>query len=191
MCSGPPPGTHDRPENPCLLGRRSPRNGAQTEEDRFLALLQDHHATVRRIARVYAGADGEEEDLCQEILMQIWRSLPTFQNRSAPATWLYRVALNTALTWQRRAKRHATRRALSEQRGDDVEPMSLGSTRSQTALLLDFLESLGGLDRSVLLLFMEGLSHQEIADVSGLTVSAVGSRIHRIRRAFTERFMER
>lgn len=162
-----------------------------TEEDRFLALLQDHDVTVRRIARVYAGADGEEEDLYQEILTQVWRSLPTFQNRSAPATWLYRVALNTALTWRRRATRHAARRATSAPLEDGFQPMSHGSPRSQTALLLDFLDTLGGLDRSVLLLFMEGLSHREIADVSGLSVSAVGSRIHRIKRSFTERFVER
>jgi len=162
-----------------------------TQEEALLTLLQDHASAMRRIAGVYAGTDGEEDDLYQEILTQVWRSLPTFRGNSSAGTWLYRVALNTALTWRRKASKHAWWRAANEPLTDEVATASQDSQRSQAAILTDFLGTLGGPDRSVLLLYMEGLSYQEIADVTGLSVSAVGVRLHRIKQAFTERFVER
>ncbi len=162
-----------------------------TQEETLLALLEDHAAAMRRIAGVYAGADGEEEDLYQEILVQVWRSLPSFRGNSTAGTWLYRVALNTALTWRRKASKRASLRAASPPLPGGVPAASHDSQRSQTAILTDFLGSLGGPDRSVLLLYMEGLSYQEIADVTGLSVSAVGVRLHRMKETFTDRFVER
>src|SRR5687767_11367389 len=77
-----------------------------TREETLLALLEQHARAMRRIAWAYAGAAGEAEDLFQEILAQAWRSLPTFRGDSGAGTWLYRVALNTALTWKRRTSKH-------------------------------------------------------------------------------------
>lgn len=161
-----------------------------TREDRLLALLEAHDDALWRIARAYAGSDGEEDDLHQEILTQAWRSLPSFRGNSAVGTWLYRVALNTALTWRRRTRKHtAGRITLDATRGGE-RSVSRESPRSEAAILADFLSSLGGPDHSVLLLYMEGLSYQDIADVTGLSVSAVGVRLHRMKRAFTERYVE-
>ena len=162
-----------------------------THEDTLLELLHGHDDAMRRIAGVYAGPDGEEDDLYQEILTQVWRSLPSFRGNSASGTWLYRVALNTALTWRRKTKRQDSRRAPSEAPGNEVHVMGHESPRSQAAILKEFLSTLGGPDRSVLLLYMEGLPYQEIADVTGLGVSAVGVRLHRMKQAFTEQFVER
>jgi RNA polymerase sigma-70 factor (ECF subfamily) len=160
-----------------------------TREETLLALLEEHARAMRRIAWAYAGAAGEEEDLFQEILAQAWRSLPTFRGDSGAGTWLYRVALNTALTWKRRTKQRIGHVELDLSRNGS-EPRSLGSPRSEQAILMDFLGTLGGPDYSILLLYMEGLSYGEIADVTGLTESAVGVRIHRMRKTFTERYIE-
>ena len=118
-------------------------------------------------------------------------SCGNFRGNSAAGTWLYRVALNTGLAWRRGATRHAPRRAPSGSLGDHVQPATHESPRSQAAILTDFLNTLGGPDRSVLLLYMEGLSYDEIADVTGLSVNAVGMRLHRMRQTFTERYVER
>ncbi len=162
-----------------------------THEDTLLALLKEHDAALRGIAIAYAGADGEEEDLYQEVLVQVWRSLPTFRGNSAAGTWLYRVALNTALTWRRKATKRSSRRATSEPLTDGARAASQDSQRSQAAILTDFLSTLGGPDRSVLILYMEGLSYDEIADVTGLSVNGVGMRLHRMKQTFTECFVER
>ena len=80
-----------------------------TSEDEFRALIDEYQAALHRIAGVYAGAGGEQDDLQQEILLQPWRSFDSFRGDSRPGTWLYRVALNTALTWQRKATKRARR----------------------------------------------------------------------------------
>ncbi len=161
-----------------------------THKDTLLALLEDHDAALRGIAITYAGADGEEEDLYQEILVQVLRSLPNFRGNSAAGTWLYRVAINTAVTWRRKATKHTSRR-VSEPLTDRVPAASQDSQRSQAAMLTDFLSMLGVPDRAVLLLYMEGLSYDAIADVTGLSVDAVRMRLHRMRQSFTQRFVER
>lgn len=157
-----------------------------TDEETLLAMLTTHGAALRRIARVHAGAHGEEDDLHQEILLQLWRGLPAFRGDSAPGTWLYRVALNTALTWRRRT----TRRVRDDAAGGDRPAASTGAPRSEEAILAEFLGSLGAADRSVLLLHMEGLPYPEIAEVVGSSAGAVGVRLHRIKKTFTKRYVE-
>ncbi|MEM7416063.1 MAG: RNA polymerase sigma factor [Gemmatimonadota bacterium] len=154
------------------------------------SLLESHGDALWRVARAYAGSEGEEEDLHQEILGQVWRALPSFRGESAAGTWMYRVALNTALTWKRRSSKHSAGRVSFERSENGVRPSRPGSLRTEQAILEDFLETLRGPDRSVIVLYMEGLSYQEIADVTGLSVSHVGVRLHRMKQSFTERYVE-
>lgn len=149
-------------------------------------MLTSHGAALHRIARVYAGSDGEEEDLHQEMVLQLWRGLPSFRGEAAPGTWLYRVALNTALSWRRSAQRRARRHEQNPPR----PAVTQAQTREESAILEEFLNSLATPDRSVLLLHMEGLSHQEIADVTGATSGAVAVRLHRIKQTYTKRYVE-
>lgn len=153
----------------------------------LVGLVKAHGASLRRLARAYGGATGEQEDLYQEMLLQLWRSLPSYKGTSAPGTWLYRVALNTALTWLRQA----SRRPAMHQAEDDAHLPPSVAGRSEAAILDEFLATLSAADRSVLLLYMEGLANGEIADVTGFTPGAVAVRIHRMKQAFTARFVER
>ena len=162
-----------------------------THEEILLSILEEHGDAIRRLAWAYAGAAGEREDLFQEIVAEAWRSLPAFRGDSRPGTWLYRVALNTAITWRRRTSKHRIGHVPLDPSRNGLEPRSQGSPRSERAILEDFLGTLSGPDHSVLVLYMEGLPYQEIADVTGLSVSAVGVRIHRMKQAFTERYVER
>jgi RNA polymerase sigma-70 factor (ECF subfamily) len=157
-----------------------------SREETLLALLTAYGGALRRIARTYAGARGEEEDLHQEILLQLWRGLASFRGDSAPGTWLYRVALNTALTWRRRAGRDARADSASGRPPGETA----GTPRSEAAILEELLASLGPMDRSVLLLYLEGLSYQEIGDVTGLSASAVGVRVHRIKKSYEDRYLK-
>lgn len=158
-----------------------------TREETLLAMLDTHEAALWRIARAYGGAQGEEEDLHQEIMLQLWRGLASFRGDSAPGTWLYRVALNTALTWRRRDER---RRAHGDPARAGMQSANPGAERTEASILEGFLDSLGAADRSVLVLYMEGLSYEEIGDVIGLSPSAAGVRLHRMKKAFTERYVE-
>jgi RNA polymerase sigma factor (sigma-70 family) len=169
-----------------LAGAGSEVNDRETA---FSDLLARYGPSLRRIARSYAGARGESEDLHQEILCQLWRSWPSFRGDATAGTWLYRVALNTALTYRRQSKRRLP--AATAEIDESRLPASAGGPTDETAILADFLGSLGSVDRSVMILYMEDLSHQEIADVVGLGVGAVGVRIHRLKQAFKQRYVER
>lgn len=181
---------------PHALEAATPRGLARTRETRvpvdaparerlFLGLLQEHAGRLRRIAWSYARG-AERDDLFQEMLCQIWRALPGFRGESSLGTWVYRVALNTALSQVRARRRRPAEVAASE----PAHPLTAGTPAREEALLEDFLGCLGEIDRSLLILYLDGLSHQEMSAVTGLSVGAVGVRISRIRRRYEERYLE-
>ena len=165
-----------------------------TDEEDLLEAVRANDDALRRIAWVYGNEDGAEEDLYQEILTEAWRSLPSFRGGSAMATWLYRVAINTGLTWRRQMSKHVAGRVPLSVPGEDhgrvIEPAGAAVTDSGATVLADFLGTLSGANHTVLLLYMEGLTHKEIAEVTGLSVNAIAVRIHRMKQSFTERYVE-
>ncbi len=147
------------------------------DEERFQIWVIEHIGVFHRIARAFApGAD--QHDLLQELLLSVWRAAPAFRGDSAPATFIFRVAHNRALTWRRgetRRRRRDTeyqRLHVEEESGDDP--------------LLDRLYSairqLEPLDRSLVLLSLEGQSYGEIAALHGLSETNVGARLTRVRK---------
>ena len=149
-------------------------------------LIQEHEGTIYKIARLYINSDADLDDLYQEIVLQLWKAFPSFQRKSSPGTWLYRVALNTAITYlKKRKKRIETVSLLAgiEQfKVDDRE-----QDKSQIALLYDMVSKLDSLDKGLVLLYLENKSHQEIADIVGISVSNVGTRINRIKKKLRDK----
>lgn len=152
----------------------------------FEEIVAANQRRILAIARSYA--HGEEcRDLHQEILLQMWKGFDSFQGRSALSTWVYRVALNTAITYRRKNGRRAepSGGSLKESSPEIVARSSPGN---EILILEEFLCSLGKIDRAVFLLYLEGLSYREISDVTGLTESHVGVRINRLKKAFMQRY---
>jgi RNA polymerase sigma factor (sigma-70 family) len=116
-----------------------------------------------------------------------WKGYESFEGRSAPSTWVYRVALNTAITFRRKNGRRVepSGRALGESSPDPVAPPNPGN---EILILEEFLRSLGKIDRTVFLLTLEDLSYREISEVTGLTESHVGVRINRLKKTFAQRY---
>jgi RNA polymerase sigma-70 factor (ECF subfamily) len=151
---------------------------------RFRELLERSHAHWVGIARAYAEAR-DRDDLVQEIALQVWQNLDRFTGRSSLDTWAYRVALNTALAWRRKA---ATRtKKLTQSTANIAElPGERGSEGDVQRVLDRFLTSLSDGDRAVLLLHLDGLSYADAAEVLGISEGAYRTRLHRIRRRFEE-----
>ncbi len=156
------------------------------KERLFEDIVAANRRRIETIARSYAHA-GEQQDLCQEILLQMWKGLDGFEGRSAPSTWVYRVALNTAIKFRRKNSRRIEPlgRPLMESSPEPAAPSSPGN---EVLILEEFLRSLGKIDRAVFLLCLEDLTYREISEVTGLTESHVGVRIIRLKRAFTQRY---
>ena len=150
----------------------------------FRELLERSHARWAGIARAYANPT-DQDDLVQEIALQVWRSLDKFAGRSSLDTWAYRVALNTALTWRRKAA--SRKKQLAPSTADVAElPGHRGSEEDVTRALDRFLALLSDADRAVLLLHLDGLSNAQAAEVIGTSEGAYRTRLHRVRRRFEE-----
>jgi RNA polymerase sigma-70 factor (ECF subfamily) len=158
----------------------------QVKERVFEELVAANQRRILAIARSYARGD-EHRDLCQEILLQMWKGLPGFEGRCSASTWVYRVALNTAITYRRKNGRRVepTGIPMADSMPDPVAPPAAGN---EIIILEEFLRSLGKIDRAVFLLYLEDLSYREISEVTGLTENHVGVRISRLKKAFTQRY---
>jgi RNA polymerase sigma-70 factor (ECF subfamily) len=153
------------------------------QETAFLELLAANHGRWRAIARSYAAHDAE--DLFQEILLQVWRSLRTFEGRSAVGTWCYRVALNTAMSWRRSEK---TRRQRLPVR-DGYDPATVPSRAKPDGpsdLLQRTFETLTPADRAVLLLFLDDVGYTEMGEILGASEGSLRVQVHRIKARLAE-----
>jgi len=157
----------------------------------FDAWIAAHGAIVARTARAFARTSGgaDCEDLEQEILLAIWRAIPAFRGGSSVATYLYRVAHNAALTWRRaeRGREVREQRSVAELSRQPAAPATtVPVPESDEAVLLERLygaiRELPPVDRSLMLLSLDGVSYEEMAAIHGLSVNLVGVRLHRARR---------
>lgn len=168
----------------------------ETREAEFLTVIRENDARLRRICRVYERDPDARKDLHQEIMFQLWRSLPSFTGASSIGTWVYRVALNTALAHARRRssrseetlpEEHLQAEALAASLGtaDDVLDLDEQSERLRSAI-----ERLDGIDRMLVTMQLDGRSYREMAEVLGITESNIGVKLHRIRKALARSLTE-
>jgi len=160
--------------------------GPDAKQRLFEEVVAANQRRIMAIARSYAPAS-ERQDLCQEILLQMWKGLDGFKGKSAPSTWVYRVALNTAITFYRKSS-HRVEPSASSLDETGFDPAAPPSVATEIVILEDFLQSLGKIDRAVFLLYLEDLSYRDISDVTGLSESHVGVRINRLKRTFIQRY---
>ncbi|MDO3386619.1 RNA polymerase sigma factor [Gilvimarinus sp. SDUM040013] len=151
------------------------------------ALLRSQSGRIRAIANRYArGPDCE--DLYQEILEQLWRARDSFRAESKVETWVYRIALNTAITGVRKQCRQ--REVNNHPKAHSVVSEAAPAERCQADILERFAASLDEVDRSILLMYLDGLSGAEMAAVLGMQRSAIQTRISRLKTDFSHQFVE-
>ena len=145
----------------------------------FLAALEAHKKILYKIAYLYARSEADRQDLAQEIVIQLWRSVSGFDGRSQLSTWIYRVALNVGLSHARERERR-TRRTVAFDDAPAAAILSAPPDEGQVGVLAELVGRLDELDRALVLLFLEGHAHDAIAEILGLSVSNVGTKLHRI-----------
>lgn len=145
--------------------------------------LRLHKGVIFKVVRAYTVED--YDDLFQEIIIQVWRSVPAFRQEASVSTWLYRISLNTAITWSKKERKHAGAETL-----DKVEHL-LQDNRTQIDPRLTWLygeiHKLDEIDRSVTLLLLEGFSYKEMSAILGISESNVGVKINRIKKQLIAR----
>jgi RNA polymerase sigma-70 factor (ECF subfamily) len=156
-------------------------------ETLFKTWLSQHAGAVLKVARCYTLNAEACQDLVQEILLQVWESLPRFQGQASAATWSYRVALNTALSWQRNERvRRARREPIFEL--ESVSDASIDGPRQAeqheaVERLYAAVHQLPKTDAALVLLYLEDMSYREMAEVLGISENHVGVKLNRAKRA--------
>ena len=147
----------------------SPAHMNETEHKRiFDDWISTHRGLLFKVLRAYAFNAHDQEDLFQEIGFQLWNSIPKFKGDSAVSTWVYRVALFSGIEWSRKEKRHAEKR----ENLDVVEHMGgivPNDEDPRIAWLYQQIAKLEPVDRSLMLLLLEGLSYKDMAQTLGIT----------------------
>lgn len=146
----------------------------------FVDLVYEHQRIVERICSVYTSTPDDRDDLYQDVLMQSWRSFASFDGQSKFSTWLYRVALNTAL---HRRRSQSARREVASETGSGVEEAvdDRSGRDGDVELLYQCIQELPSLNRAIVLLYLERHTYQEIAEITGLSRSNVSVRLVRIK----------
>jgi RNA polymerase sigma-70 factor (ECF subfamily) len=161
-------------------------NPPQTDEQKFMDMLNENRSRILRVCRVYAWNSADQDDLYQEILSQIWRGLPTLKEKHFANTWLYRVAINTAISFVRkRASRldrvvhfdHADLARTIESRQTNEE-----KTDDRITNLYNAIYKLNPIEKALVTLFLEDFTYEQIAEATGISVGNVGVMLHRAKK---------
>lgn len=159
---------------------------SEDKKSRFTTWLDEHGSSVIKVARAYTLTSEECQDLAQEILLQAWRSLPNYEGRASLATWFYRVALHTAMNWHRKDKpRRLSQKPLLEVQTLKTEETDIAEQMQQRETVNQLYQAIAQLpktDAALVLLYLDELSYQEMAEVLGISENHVGVKLHRAKK---------
>jgi RNA polymerase sigma factor (sigma-70 family) len=160
------------------------------DQDRFLALLEDHKRILYKVANAYCRNREDRPDLIQETAAQLWRSFGKFDGRVRFSTWMYRIAMNVAISFYRSESRRIRDAAPLEQLGIDLAAADRvsESVSDDVRLLQQLIHGLDEMDRALIILSLDGHGHDAIAEVVGISPSNVSTRIHRIKQRLQREF---
>lgn len=149
--------------------------------DEFIALLQSHKNIIYKICRVYCAEAADREDLAQEIIYNLWKAANRFDRTHKFSTWMYRVALNVAITHYRKQKKHVSAAPLADHRFLQEDVACNDEQEERLGKLYAFVDCLPVLDKAIILLYLEEKTYKEIADVMGISVTNTATKINRLK----------
>lgn len=148
------------------------------KEHQFELLVRQHKRTIYTVCYMFSTNKDEIDDLFQEILIRLWNGFDQFEGRSSAKTWIYRVALNTAINQDRKERRRPQTVPLTV----DIDPYEADNPQTQQIrILYDRISRLDLIDRSLILLWLEGISYDEIGAIIGISPNNVGVKLTRIK----------
>lgn len=148
------------------------------KEHQFELLVREHKRTIYTVCYMFSHNKTEVEDLFQEVLIRLWNGFDHYEGRSSARTWIYRVALNTAINQDKKERRRIETVPLTV----DINPFEADDPKTQQVRKLhDLISQLELIDRSLVLLWLEGIPYDEIGAIIGITPNNVGVRLARIK----------
>lgn len=152
---------------------------AALTQEQFVALVDTHQALLHKVCSLYCKDPDDRRDLFQEVVLQLWRAMPTFKGNSKVTTWMYRVALNTALTYFRRRQRRSIEGPLEPRMHNLADAPPDPEQADRMRRMYSAIDQLSGLEKALIMLHLEDHSHEEIALILGITQNNLRVKLHR------------
>jgi len=146
----------------------------------FIDTVNKHRGIIYKICNLYCDDQEDRKDLFQEIILQLWKGFPSFRGESSHSTWMYRVALNTAISNFKKEKKRPRPNSLSDHHFQIPDTPSFAQSEDLQALNTA-ISKLNEVDKAIIILYLDENSYDEIADIIGITRTNVGVRINRIK----------
>lgn len=155
------------------------------KEQIFSKLIKDNQGLIIKVSRLYTNSLEDEEDLFQEIVLQLWRSYDTFQGKSKISTWMYRVALNTAITlFRKKTKSPKTDELMDYHHGDYLEEDD--EKEQQISLLYRVIKLLPKMERAIVMMYLDDQPYREIAETLGISEVNARVKMNRLKKTLKE-----
>ena len=151
------------------------------DENKFIKLINEHQGLIHKVCIMYESDRDVRNDLFQEIVLQLWRSFPSFRGESKITTWMYRIALNTAISGYRKQTRNVKTEDLNEMHFNISDPYSGDEGEENVQRLQWAIRQLSDIERAMVMMALEEISYDEIAETIGITQNNVRVRMNRIR----------
>ena len=155
----------------------------------FAQVMEEHKKLIYKVSSMYCSRAEDRQDLMQEMAIQIWNALPKFDERFKLSTWLYRVVLNTAISHYRKSRRrNKVISPLDESLIGVAEESADKNLEDNLNQLEHFIQELSEFNKALMILYLDGNSYREIAEILGISESNVATKISRIKRKLKEKF---
>lgn len=156
---------------------------------KFLALIEDHKRILYKVCQSYCPTREDRDDLAQEMIVQLWRSFGSYNEQYRFSTWMYRICLNVAISFHRRESTRRRHILSADERVLDAVDESENSS-DDIVLLYQFIDRLDALNKALVLLYLDGNSYREIADVLGISATNVATKISRLKQSVKRELCE-
>ena len=159
------------------------------EKDKFISVIKDNQNLIYKICYSYCSNPDNRKDLQQEILMQLWNSYSKFDGRVKISTWIYRIALNTAISFYRNDCKHNDKKVSIDPSIISLPGFEYDSEQDENIVMLyQFIERLDEMDKGLMLLYLDDNKYKDIADILGISETNVATKISRIKKNLKEKF---
>lgn len=162
----------------------------QEQQQFFQEIIDRHRGIMFKVARVYCQNENDRQDLIQEMMIQIWQSIHKYNDQFKISTWLYRISLNVAISFYRKSTTRANRFTVLNEQMTEIPTEDKAETEQQLTLLEQFISELKEIDKALMILYLEDKSHAEIAEILGISISNVGTKVGRIKEKLKTRFSQ-
>lgn len=160
------------------------------KEESFTRIIRENEGVIFKITTIYTQNEQDQKDLYQEIVYQLWKSFDSFRNESKISTWMYRVALNTAISQLNKSKKHSSNTGLDRvilKQTDNYD----AEFENRLKMVYEHIYQLNILEKGLILLLLDGKKYGEISEITGLSVTNVGTRISRIKQKLKSRILKK